>query len=99
MNSERTPETIWRNAHDAGPNPVVGAIRTVFGKLAAARHRDRTALRALPKLVVSDPASASDGGGIAKPVKPVMRQINQDDIPELVNLIVNGFDPPRPREF
>ncbi|MGO9390102.1 acyl-CoA acyltransferase [Rhodoblastus sp.] len=99
MSSERTPETIWGNAHDAAPSPVVGAIRTVLRKLGAAQRHDRVALRALPEPAVSDPAPASESRAIEKPVKPVMRQINEGDIPELVNLIINGFDPPHSRDF
>jgi len=99
MNSERTPETIWGNAHDASPDPVIGAIGAALRKIGAAHQPDRTALRELPELVVSDPEPASEARAIEKPIKPVMRQINEDDIPELINLIINGFDPTHSREF
>ncbi len=103
MSSERTPETVWSNAHDAAldsaPNSVIGSIRTVLRKIGAAHYRDRTALRALPELVVSDRAPTSESRAIEKPIQPVIRQINEDDIPELVNLIINGFDPPHSRDF
>ncbi len=99
MNSERIPEANWGNADAAARIPAAGAIRSLLTKIGVARRPGRRALNALPELVGNDAAPASEGGGIDKTNKPLVRQIYEHDVPEIIDLVVDGFDPTRSRDF
>lgn len=96
MKSARVSATIWRNPHGAIWTPVAGAIGSLLRRIGPLRN---DASGALPDAVVPVSAPAGSGEGTGKPIRPIMRQIDERDLPELIDLIVRGFDTPRPRAF